>query len=260
MSMFLSKLKVWLSITIIAAPLTFGVVAVAQQKYDRPQAKPIEGTARADDGWTYEVIASKPGMAPRQLAIVRLPIADTVRIDTPDAVIVFEPKRLTPKAADQKKTEHLYRDQFRDRLDVDAFYAGWRNVRTTQDMNALLKDATCVACHRSTPGALIEDVHAQLRNSTGAHSEMIKAIEKLRKDAPLGEPAAPKAVENRPPNTSSDQPTAPKSIEKGPWIDARDQSATKASSGDRLDQLEKKVDSILDVLKAMSGTSASPRR
>jgi RNA polymerase sigma factor (sigma-70 family) len=258
-SMFLSKLKIAVSITIIAATLTVGIVAFAQQKDDRSQATPVEPTPAVDDDWTYEVIATKAGMEPRKLAVVRLPIADAVRINAPGAVIVFEPKRLAPKAGDAQVLER-YRRALLKQVDEDAVLAALRKAGITQEVNGLLKDATCVACHRTADGSSIEAVNALLRNATGTHAEVLRAIEQLSKHPARDQPAAPKAVDNRPRESTRDQAATPKASEKQPReLERKNQpqtaAAAKSGPGDRLDQLEKKVDSILEMLKAPSRKS-----
>ena len=91
--MFLRKVKLVMTATAVVAALAAGAVVLAQSGIGTP--KDAIGKPKKVDSakWTYHILASRNGEPPRKLAVVEMTGDRPIRIDAPDAFILFEPKR-----------------------------------------------------------------------------------------------------------------------------------------------------------------------
>ncbi len=110
-TMFLRKVKLVMTAAAVVATLAAGAVTLAQSGIGRPK----EGTGKPQvvgpPTWTYHILASRDGEPPRKVAVVELTGDTPIRVDTPGALILFQPKRDgepdRQTAEERRNQEHL---------------------------------------------------------------------------------------------------------------------------------------------------------
>ncbi len=91
--MFLNKVKLAMTAVAVVVALVACAVALAQWGIGRPK----EGTSKAQHAgspsWTYHILVSRDGEPRREVAVVEMTGDMPIRVDTPGALILFQPKR-----------------------------------------------------------------------------------------------------------------------------------------------------------------------
>ncbi len=91
--MFPNKVRFVMTAVAVVVALVAGAVALAQWGIGRPK----EGTSNpqhvGSGRWTYSILATHDGEPPRKVAVVEMTGDKPIRVDTPGALILFQPKR-----------------------------------------------------------------------------------------------------------------------------------------------------------------------
>jgi RNA polymerase sigma factor (sigma-70 family) len=274
-SMFLSKMKTTILITALAVALTAGAVALAQQERKPAEATPIERKVGLESGWTYEILASKDGKELRKVASVHLTTAETVHVNAPGAVITFRARpegAADPKAAEISDAARLLelariRQGSSDQPVAEALDAAWLQewyrALATNRIDIPSRDD-----RSGRRGSLEERLAAIAKEYESADADtrlsLRKAVDRALADRSVKTPSRGEELANRANDAlldavvSADRASVqPKQPEPKP--DARPGASASSYSNSRLDQLERKVDLILESLKALRGNPSGRR-
>jgi membrane fusion protein (multidrug efflux system) len=92
-SMFLCKVKLVMTAATVLAALAAGARALAQSGIGRPEDETGKPQHAGSPSWTYHILVSRNGEVPRKVAVVEMTGDTPIRVDTPGALILIQPKR-----------------------------------------------------------------------------------------------------------------------------------------------------------------------
>jgi hypothetical protein len=254
--MFLSKSKIAAVTIVVAATLTAGAFVFAQHDGQPPERRPGTGT-KMPPRFYYEIRLSRDGGEPLKVAELDVTDGKPAWADTPDASIIIRPKNdladgtntfidaMLRSMVGQAETKSAPKDQAKGPGTI-TFEDEWTKLgrqfdkadqRTQREITVALKQAlAAIVEHSKQKRAIQFDIRDQEALLQAMQFALAQAERSSRRDV---EPI-PKRTE---PKAEGVVPT---------------KEAPKTDTDKRLEQLEKKVDLMLETLKGRDRAPQGP--